>query len=204
MKIWTNRNLTPLGRITVLKSLIISKITHILTTLPSENSIIIKEIEKLCFKFVWRGKPDLIKRRRSYNKIKEGGLNMINLEAFQSSLRLTWLRRLFGEVDSAWKAIILDECKPIKDIKYYGSLYCKKCIDSTSNKFWLNVLHDYKYYCDNFDKKSKINIVQQPIFHNPCFKIASDLVGCRKLQEAGIFFINQIFSIEEKKNIHKR
>ena len=199
MKVWTNRNLTPLGRITVLKSLIISKITHILTTLPSENSIIIKEIEKLCFKFVWRGKPDLIKRRRSYNKIKEGGLNMIDLEAFQTSLRLTWLRRLFGDVDSAWKTIILNECKPIKDIKYYGSLYCKKCMESTSNKFWLNVLHDYRYYCNNFDKISGINISQQPIFHNPRFKIASDLVGCRKLQEAGIFFIDQIFSIEEKR-----
>ena len=45
MKSWSQRNLTPLGKITVLKTLIISKITHILMSLPSENCNLLNDLE---------------------------------------------------------------------------------------------------------------------------------------------------------------
>ena len=42
LQIWSKRDLTPLGRITVFKSLIISQLNHISTSLPNPSTSIIK------------------------------------------------------------------------------------------------------------------------------------------------------------------
>ena len=49
---WSKRNITPLGRIKVLKGLILSKITHILISLPAPNEDTFKSIEKMCIDFI--------------------------------------------------------------------------------------------------------------------------------------------------------
>ena len=54
--IWSKRNLTPAGRITVLKNLILSKITHILISLPTPNNDMLANLEKMCSDFIWNGK----------------------------------------------------------------------------------------------------------------------------------------------------
>lgn len=55
---WVKRILTPLGRIAVLKSLILSKIVHLWTLLPNPPDQFIKELYMLCLKFVWNQKQD--------------------------------------------------------------------------------------------------------------------------------------------------
>ena len=42
---WSKRNLTPLGRITVVKTLLLPKLTHILISLPKPNDRLIKTLE---------------------------------------------------------------------------------------------------------------------------------------------------------------
>lgn len=54
---WSKRQLTPLGKVTVLKSLIISKLTYLFLNLPDPSANIVKEIEKEMFLFLWDGKP---------------------------------------------------------------------------------------------------------------------------------------------------
>ena len=39
---WNKRYLTPIGKITVIKTFAISKITHLLATLPNPSEILIK------------------------------------------------------------------------------------------------------------------------------------------------------------------
>ena len=46
MALWLPRNLTPHGKITLFKSLMLSKITHILLSLPSPKHSTIKKIRK--------------------------------------------------------------------------------------------------------------------------------------------------------------
>ena len=56
------RNLTPIGKITVIPSLMIAKIVHILIALSDPDMPEIKKLEKLFYKFLWNKKPDKIKR----------------------------------------------------------------------------------------------------------------------------------------------
>lgn len=58
---WSKRILTPLGKITVIKSLALSKLNYIITSLPNPCKATIKTINQLFYKFLWSDKPDKIK-----------------------------------------------------------------------------------------------------------------------------------------------
>ena len=45
--LWNARNLTPYGKIIIIKSLLISKITHILLSLPSPTNELLNKLEKI-------------------------------------------------------------------------------------------------------------------------------------------------------------
>ena len=58
---WGKRNLTILGKIMIIKALVIPIFTFIASAcvVPDKYR---KEIESKCFKFIWDGKPDKVKR----------------------------------------------------------------------------------------------------------------------------------------------
>ena len=87
--IWKNRYFTPLGRITIIKTNLVSQCVHLLSTLPKSNSFL-KELNSILYNFLWNGKPDKIRRSASNLKYIEGGLNMINIYNFDRALRLNW------------------------------------------------------------------------------------------------------------------
>ena len=58
---WNKRYLTPLGKITVVKTFILSKFIHLFSSLPTPSQIILKKINSLISNFIWDGKPDKIK-----------------------------------------------------------------------------------------------------------------------------------------------
>ena len=74
---WTKRNLTPIGKITVIPSLMLAKIVHILIALPDPDMPEIKKLETLFYKFLWNKKPDKIKREIIVQNLEDGGLNNI-------------------------------------------------------------------------------------------------------------------------------
>ena len=59
---WMKRISTPLGRIAIIKSLLISKLSYLLLTLPNPSDNVLSELNKILFMFVWNQKPDRIKR----------------------------------------------------------------------------------------------------------------------------------------------
>jgi hypothetical protein len=79
---WSKIILTPYGKITVIKTLAISKINHLL---PNPSNEIIKVLESLFFNFLWNNSRDKIKREVIIKPISEGGLNMIKLKTFLQS-----------------------------------------------------------------------------------------------------------------------
>ena len=60
---WSRRHLSTIGRITVVKSWLISKITHLLMVLPSPDETVIKEIDTLIFNYIWNSKVDRVARK---------------------------------------------------------------------------------------------------------------------------------------------
>ena len=92
IKQWRRRFLTPFGKITVIKSLLLAKLNHLFISLPNPNDHIIKQLNTLFYDFIWGGTPK-IKKTVLVKQYLNGGLKMTNIEAFIQSLKATWIRR---------------------------------------------------------------------------------------------------------------
>ena len=55
---WSRRNLMLFGKISVIKTLVISKITHLLMNLPDPEENFLKELNVLLYNFLWGGITD--------------------------------------------------------------------------------------------------------------------------------------------------
>ena len=84
---WEYRRLSLLGKITVLKSLIVSKLVYILSPLPT-NYRVLKELSKSFFHFLWSGKGEKVKRNVMIGDYSDGSLKMIDLESFNKASNL--------------------------------------------------------------------------------------------------------------------
>ena len=91
MQIWSSRNIRPIGRVTIFKSLILSKVIHVLQSLPTPSKELLKEIEKLSINFIWRGKRHEVNKKVLCYPTQKGGLNMFNLSEFDCSLKIGWI-----------------------------------------------------------------------------------------------------------------
>ena len=94
IRIWQSRNLTPYVKVTIIKSLLMSKFTHILLSLPSPNPELIMELDKLFSDFLWSKKPPKFRKEFVEAEIMDGGLKFHNISTFDSALKLGWLRGL--------------------------------------------------------------------------------------------------------------
>ena len=86
--------LTPLGKITAIKTLPLPKFNHLFTSLPTPTPDKIKTINNLFYSFIWDDKPDKINRHTMTKSFQKGGHNMIDTEKFIYALKSTWVKRL--------------------------------------------------------------------------------------------------------------
>ena len=87
---WTMRNLSTVGKIQIVKSLLASKFSYIgsIVDLPQ---VFINHINSVFFKFVWGG-SEKFKQSTLINDYDEGGLKMLNFKIFLDSLRISCLK----------------------------------------------------------------------------------------------------------------
>ena len=111
-KNWHGRSLTPLGKITVIKYLMLSRITLfflLFLSLPNPCNKCIKDMTLLFYKFIWNGKRNKIKRTTLCKSLDERGLNIIKINVFIDSLIITWIRKMLKEEKCRWMALLKED-----------------------------------------------------------------------------------------------
>ena len=95
INVWSKRKLTLIGRVTVIKSLMLSKFAYLFLSLPNPPGDLITTLERMFFfKYLWNKGPDRITRKQIVKNIEAGGLRMIKVKAFITALKITWVRRI--------------------------------------------------------------------------------------------------------------
>ena len=104
---WKSRYLTPIGKLTVLKTLIIPKFNHLFSSLPNPKLEQLTQLNHIMYKFIWNNEPDKVKRSQICKSYNEGGLKMIDLETFIKALKnnmdaqiIFWLKFIMGPYNS--------------------------------------------------------------------------------------------------------
>ena len=77
---WLYRNLSPFGKITVIKAMALSKLSHIILVCPHLDENYLDQLTKLSFRFLWGNKPDRVKRVEAILPISKGGINMPDIK----------------------------------------------------------------------------------------------------------------------------
>ena len=196
---WSAKRLTLLGKITILKSLAISQMVYLFSSLPTSQKTL-QDVNTILYDFLWGGKGDKIKRTKMINNYNKGGLKMIDIRNFNTSLKVKWLQ---GYLDSdnkgKWKVffdyyleryggklLILSNLQQrdakqlvIQDpfvkevIEYWTTInYCEKNLEFESAFIWYNSL---------------ITIEKKPFFYQSWFNAGIQKV-VDLLKKDGSFF----------------
>ena len=105
LKTGQGRDLSLIGKITIIKSLAISKLVFLFTSLPNpDNTFCLK---KTIMKFIWNNKPAKIKHSILINDIKNGGLKLLDPKSFCEALKLLWVKRILEKENSCiWTTLV--------------------------------------------------------------------------------------------------
>ena len=188
---WSKRNLTPLGKITVIRSLMLAKLVHILTALPDPEITQIQTLQNMFYKFLWNNKTDKIKRQVAIQRLEDGGLNMPDIKSFITALKTSWIRRL-NQSKASWRSVLESNHPNIKNILLYGPEFLPKLQNEIPNMFWKNVLqatyvHVKNNGVDTISKFTSISFV-----YNKDIQIGREMVTTKCLLDNKVTFIRQL------------
>ena len=198
---WGKRHITPLGKVMVIKTIFVSKLNHLFSSLPSPDSIALKDLNDMFFKYLWSNKPDKIKRDTTFLDYKMGGLKMINLENFIHAAKAKWMYRLVSKL-SPWadlfKKSILHDVRRITDFGPDYGIFLKS---KTSNAFWLDVFTSWTKLTKSQKIKSNIQIASTPIWYNT--NLTTEIMFFPKCYSKGIITISDVLDKEGKILTHQ-
>lgn len=195
LAVWRRRSLSLIGSITVVKSLGISKLVHLFSALPSPSKACIKQIQQTLYDFLWRGKPDKVKRTKLVQSYTKGGLDMIDVDSFEKCQKINWLRRLVCS-DANWanfaKAYILPSPEKILQ---FGAKKLDKVMQNMTNSFWLDVLSSWSEYNRCWEKSTQ-DILTEQIWFSDYTPYPTSIV--KEWDQRGLRFIIDLIDPETK------
>ena len=164
---WTFRNLTVYARIQIVKSLGLSKLTHVVQVVPNPPASTIKDLQRKINQFVWEGgmqKKHVVNEGRSQQPHIKGGLAVPNVNDFWTSLKCTWIHRLAQAPDTAkWKRLAL---RDLQGALNKQSFNCTNMVEMSpeliaesskklTNKFWGPIWEKLPLLNNAYNQKNK-------------------------------------------------
>ena len=172
---WKLRKLTPIGRITVIKTLIIPKLNHLILTLPNPSNDFLKILENEIYQFLWLGKVRKVRKNTIVQDYYHGGLKMVDYPSFITSLKATWIKRLIY-TETKWIKLLESTMEiSINTIWQRGRDYLYSLLKRPINIFWKEVFTSWL----QIDEKTPLNETQyfhEHIWHNPQITIDSNVI----------------------------
>ena len=165
---WNKRYLTPLGKIAIIKTFLLSKLNHLFLVLPDPHEGYIKEINDIFLKFIWSSKPDKINRQTIVLDKKLGGLKMFNLKYFITSLKVSWIRRLLLTTTlSLWITLFEQSFNvTLHKLTHSGPGYYLLLKNRTKNKFWIDVFSVWHLFTNEYQPHTNLAVITSPLWYN--------------------------------------
>ena len=136
INIWNMRGLSLFGRVTIVKTFLIPKLLYVSSIIQTP----METIKRMIFKFLWKG-PDKVTRNSVINSIKNGGLNLIDIETQIKALRLSWIPRILHSAKKGpWKSYFNHYLKPSGGTFLLKCNYEFKDLTTLLNDFYSDLL----------------------------------------------------------------
>ena len=192
---WKTRHLTPIGRVAVIKTYIVSQCIHILSTLPRSETFL-KTLNNILYSFLWNNKPDKIRRPVTILGKKQGGLQMINIHNFEKSLKVSWIEKMFKQQSTQWFKLLTTAYKNITQIINFGDQWYIKILPKVQNLFWQNVLNDWGTFIKIRAVKNANQLVRSCIWYNS--HISQNALFFPDWYNKGIYLVGDVLNNDGK------
>ena len=165
--IWNVRNLSLKGRITIIKSLVLPKVTFLLSLIyvPKE---VLDRINKILMDFLWRHKMSKIKKETITGLIEDGGLKMVDVHKMNIAAKCAWKKRLVCSENVNSKVLFL-KMLSINEFmlnKKIGLSYIQNCL----SPFHQQVLESWDDFY-GMEPVSNSEILNEYVLYNKNIKI---------------------------------
>ena len=102
---WRKRNLTIMGKNTVIKTLIVPKINFLVSNLYTPGWFV-DQAQTLIQNFLWNDKKPKIKMKTIYGTTDDGGLRFPNLDLLVKAQKVAWVKRMTCNKNAAWMQLL--------------------------------------------------------------------------------------------------
>ena len=102
LKLWRMQNLSIVGKITLFKTLAISKKIHLALVKGIPNSVIL-ELDKIKKHFIWKNGNPKIRQDTLCKDYENGGLKNVDVMFKIISLQCSWVKQLHDSCIHDWK-----------------------------------------------------------------------------------------------------
>ena len=195
LNMWSQRDLSLKGKITVIKSFALPKLLYVCSNLAVTEDFV-KKVNSVFFKFVWSNKNDKIKRDTLIAPIESGGLKMIHFQTMVKSQKAMWVQRLLTKDCASWKAFPKWLCG---DMKLEDFFKCSLDANNLPGNF--PVFYHQIYYAwaeiQNVDIKEVWDIRRQFLWFNKNIMIGKNYAWNLYIEwyKAGIKLVHDIVMV---------
>ena len=201
LTMWKNRDLTGIGKITIVKVFGLSKLlyTTSMITTPIEVQ---KKVNSIVHQFIWNG-PDKIKRSELRASYEEGGLKMVDFSSRIKAQQSMWLKR-YTDNESGWKKILDHYLSKFGGLKFLLKCsYNVKKLNGHIPQFYVNILNTFA----ELNSKHSVpdtsdGIGKQMIWNNGHVLINNKSVFYNHFYNSGIVTINDLFDVKGVRPFH--
>jgi exonuclease III len=199
LKFWNKKKLSLTGKINMLKSQIISKLTYYMSILPDPGKCYWSEINKYLFTFIANGKNEKLKRTALINKISKGGAQMIDMESQCKAMKAIWmiratkssgpwtdgLSRIIGNIDlrDFLEGNLKSTDIPFKNIR---------------KTIWNDMIHNWCELNYREEVKDADDILAEPLWYNSHIKIKEKVLWKEKWWDSGITMVWDILNKDQR------
>ena len=171
LKVWSKRFLTPYGKVTVIKTLALSKLTYLFTNIPDPSNEFLKNVQSLFTKFLWNYKPSKISFVQVCQSYDEGGMNMINIYDYLTYIKVSCFKRYIRN-DDTFK-LMCSMYPKMKNLHLFGFERLVSVMNSINNPMLYDVLKHVKNFFEKIKIENMEDVLYEPLFCNKHICIAN-------------------------------
>ena len=186
---WKTRKLTIIGRSTVIKTLIVPKINHVISTLNTPEWFISNVQEKIN-SFLWEGKPPKIKNSSIQNTAEMGGLKYPNINLLVKSQKLSWIKRITLNQNAAWMQLLYTFLSNMNLLDYLKCSIDPKRLTEDIPTFYRQIF--YAWFSTLQEPQNALDIRRQILWFNKYIKIDNKTLYIHNLYNKGVVCINDL------------
>ena len=191
---WSKRKLTPMGKVTVIKTFLMAKLNHLFLSLPHPDINFINELNNIFYKFIWSNKTPKINRKTLTLDYHLGGIKMVQLEHFIMALKITWVRRLIKK-NAPWVKLFRHQIiSDINKLLYVGSQLGLEINKKITNNFWIDVFKAWDTLCNEQTTHSYEELLSAPLWYNT--KLSIETMYFPNWYRKGIILISDVLDVD--------